>query len=626
VEGACRVRTLLKKPGLTFAVYTLLLPLLTIFTSFTSPPTALAASDTSETLSWKDTNLSLPTGSPLTCFDGLQPGKLLAASKGSNDLPAGTYSYDWLSGQRTQLNQNPFSLCNESNGRLYANAKGTEGAAQFTSLTPDGQTILYTPDEISNDSSDLVYAIASKKLFASTNGGFDWQERGQALGPGILVVSASQKDARSVYALVKTKFSATEDTYALFFSPNAAQTWEKRYQANYSNTTSLVIQAGLGQAAPVDALLLYVTLKSTGTYQTTTLLSSDGGRNFVQLEQNNLNYQKPSPDNRKFFFTGQSFLRISNRYSRVLAIDRSTDWGKTWQPLPVPSGLVNDPLSLKDEFGRPVTLLQVDWAPANLFMEFTDGTGDIYYSGDGGMTWQTLVKNMPDLKISPYAPLTLIGIKTRKLYSLEIGQTGKALLANVPPDRSDGSLFFPETGHNLGGSFRAYWQAHGGLAQFGFPRTEPFREINAADGKLYTVQYFERNRFEYHPENKGTPYEVQLGLLGNQLTAKQRDAGTPAFVPTENRNYPGGQFFAQTGHNLSAGFKSYWEANGGLAIYGYPISEEFDEVNPEDGKTYTVQYFERNRFEYHPENKGTSYEVLLGLLGNKLLKDKGWLE
>ena len=30
-------------------------------------------------------------------------------------------------------------------------------------------------------------------------------------------------------------------------------------------------------------------------------------------------------------------------------------------------------------------------------------------------------------------------------------------------------------------------------------------------------EYFERNRFEYHPEAAGTPYEVQLGLLGASL-------------------------------------------------------------------------------------------------------------
>jgi hypothetical protein len=33
------------------------------------------------------------------------------------------------------------------------------------------------------------------------------------------------------------------------------------------------------------------------------------------------------------------------------------------------------------------------------------------------------------------------------------------------------------------------------------------------------VQYFERNRFEYHPENVGTDYEVQLGLIGNYYGA-----------------------------------------------------------------------------------------------------------
>ena len=38
-------------------------------------------------------------------------------------------------------------------------------------------------------------------------------------------------------------------------------------------------------------------------------------------------------------------------------------------------------------------------------------------------------------------------------------------------------------------------------------------EVNPADGKQYTVQYFERNRFEWHPENPQA-LNVQLGLLG----------------------------------------------------------------------------------------------------------------
>ena len=39
------------------------------------------------------------------------------------------------------------------------------------------------------------------------------------------------------------------------------------------------------------------------------------------------------------------------------------------------------------------------------------------------------------------------------------------------------------------------------------------------------------------------------------------------------------------------------------------------ETNNYDGKTYLVQYFERQRFEYHPEYKGTRYEMLLERLG-----------
>ncbi|HET8628522.1 MAG TPA: hypothetical protein VFL91_13960, partial [Thermomicrobiales bacterium] len=41
--------------------------------------------------------------------------------------------------------------------------------------------------------------------------------------------------------------------------------------------------------------------------------------------------------------------------------------------------------------------------------------------------------------------------------------------------------------------------------------------------------------------------------------------------------------------------------------------EEFPE-RLDDGKTYTVQYFERARFEYHPENP-PGQTTLLGRLG-----------
>src|SRR6185369_11387003 len=109
----------------------------------------------------------------------------------------------------------------------------------------------------------------------------------------------------------------------------------------------------------------------------------------------------------------------------------------------------------------------------------------------------------------------------------------------------DGS-YFPETQHNLAGRFKRYWEENGGLAQFGYPKTELLRELNPADGKLYVVQYFERNRFEYHPELAGTPYEVLLGLLGSQLTEGRRASGEEPFKRVAGAAEPDELYFPET--------------------------------------------------------------------------------
>jgi polysaccharide biosynthesis protein PslG len=57
-----------------------------------------------------------------------------------------------------------------------------------------------------------------------------------------------------------------------------------------------------------------------------------------------------------------------------------------------------------------------------------------------------------------------------------------------------------------------------------------------------------------------------------------------------------------------------------LPQFGYPISEEIAETL-EDGKSYTVQYFERARFEWHPENR-PPYDILLGQFGRRILGNR----
>ena len=175
---------------------------------------------------------------------------------------------------------------------------------------------------------------------------------------------------------------------------------------------------------------------------------------------------------------------------------------------------------------------------------------------------------------------------------------------------------FPETGQTVGPPFLAYWEAHGGLALNGYPLSPAFTET-LEDGKPYTVQYFERVRLEYHPENV-KQYRVLLGQFGRRI-----HGGVDAPVGPSGD----GTYYEETGHNTGGAFLTYWKGHGGLAQFGYPITEQRQETNNVDGKEYTVQYFERARFELHPEEAGTQFEVQLGLLGSrvyqKLYGDRG---
>lgn len=172
------------------------------------------------------------------------------------------------------------------------------------------------------------------------------------------------------------------------------------------------------------------------------------------------------------------------------------------------------------------------------------------------------------------------------------------------------SRAFPETGKSVKGKFLDYWTTHGGLAQQGYPISDEMQEKSDTDGKTYTVQYFERAVFESHPENKA-PYDVLLSLLGNFYYKQKYPNGAPGQAAS---TAPGAVKYAQTGHTIGGKFLTYWQQHGGLAQQGYPISEEFKERNDLDGKTYTVQYFERAVFESHLENQ-PPYDVLLSQLG-----------
>ncbi len=190
-----------------------------------------------------------------------------------------------------------------------------------------------------------------------------------------------------------------------------------------------------------------------------------------------------------------------------------------------------------------------------------------------------------------------------------------------PVGQSPGVFYFAETGHTLQGEFLDYWLAEGGLERFGYPRTEVFNEYDPLVGQTYLVQYFERARFEFHPEYVGTHSEVLLGHVGRwALERRGIDPWLTAVGPIEGRRY-----FPESGHTAAGHFLAYWESQGGLVRFGYPLTEEIVEVSTEDGGTYVVQYYERGRMELHEDSSDGSPLLLLGLLGNEMLRERGWL-
>jgi hypothetical protein len=172
-------------------------------------------------------------------------------------------------------------------------------------------------------------------------------------------------------------------------------------------------------------------------------------------------------------------------------------------------------------------------------------------------------------------------------------------------------------------AFLDFWRSvddeTGGYALdiIGFPVSPPLQ----TPGGLI-VQFYERAIFEWHPENR-VEYQVLLTRLGataidldTNLGLQQQAGRAPDACPNNNTCV----LTKDTNHTLRGTFLQYWLGNGGLPVFGFPLTEQF-QLTYTDGTVYTVQYFERNRFEAHPENTDPRYQVLLGRLGAETLKD-----
>ncbi|GAB4581106.1 MAG: hypothetical protein Fur0022_38530 [Anaerolineales bacterium] len=166
---------------------------------------------------------------------------------------------------------------------------------------------------------------------------------------------------------------------------------------------------------------------------------------------------------------------------------------------------------------------------------------------------------------------------------------------------------FPETGHTITGEFLAFYQQIPNPELiYGYPITE---QMTSKDGLL--VQYFQKARFELHPE-RAEGERVQLTPLGRLMYKP----GVP-FPFTKN---PAICRSFETGFDVCYSFLEFFDRLGGVAQFGNPISE----VEEREGRL--VQYFEYARFEWHPDSvsAGLTQEVQITYLGRQffdLLKE-----
>lgn len=163
---------------------------------------------------------------------------------------------------------------------------------------------------------------------------------------------------------------------------------------------------------------------------------------------------------------------------------------------------------------------------------------------------------------------------------------------------ADTSRYFPETGHWVSGDFLIKYESiPNGQEIYGNPITSAY--IDTDSERL--VQYFENVRFELKPEAI-SDLRVELAPLGNYLYTPGQ--GEVVTVPENSSSC---QYYPETEFSVCHAFLDYFQENGEVSQFGYPISG----VETHEG--WTTQYFQRARFELHPEFPAGKRVVLTNL-------------
>lgn len=114
---------------------------------------------------------------------------------------------------------------------------------------------------------------------------------------------------------------------------------------------------------------------------------------------------------------------------------------------------------------------------------------------------------------------------------------------------------------------------------------------------------------------------IALTLWALSLLVLSLVAGT-TFLSASAQS--GGRYYAETGHTLDARFLDYYDQHGGPEIFGFPITEAFND--PDSGQL--IQYTENSRLEWVLDEDGVGHAALrpLGeILGGWYVPDESSL-
>jgi hypothetical protein len=169
----------------------------------------------------------------------------------------------------------------------------------------------------------------------------------------------------------------------------------------------------------------------------------------------------------------------------------------------------------------------------------------------------------------------------------------------TPSHAQGNNGYFSQTGHSVTGEFLDFYSSNPeATLLYGFPITDEFIDNMGRD-----VQYFQKARFEIDPTAEPGK-RVKITDVGS-LVFEAKNLTAVSDMPT---NTPACARYGA--YYICNAFLDFFKKHGGLAQFGYPISNYSIE-----GDRY-IQYFERARFEYHPELSSFDYVLLtdIGLL------------